>query len=183
MFYVAVPTAVASGVTQNYGDMKFGYTTTVAAFSETAVVNEQHLRQNASNTEYTIGEEGYLVYFDLSARNANVAYYQGDSGNKFDGTTKDNFRAALTEATNVTITNPNFTLIGSDTTNFTITRMGSAKSLEALLAELNGSGDGISGIDSEKSAVSGIFDLQGRRISKPTAAGVYIINGKKVFVK
>ncbi len=183
VFYVAVPTAVASGVTQNYNDMKFGYTTTVAAFSETAVVNEQHLRGNASNTEYTIGEEGYLVYFDLSARNANVAYYQGDSGNKFDGATKDNFRAALTEATNLTISNPNFTLIGSDATNFTITRMGSAKNLEALLAELNGSGDGISGIDSEKSAVSGIFDLQGRRISKPTAAGVYIINGKKVFVK
>mgnify|MGYP002852285375 CR=1 FL=1 len=183
VFYVAVPTAFASGVTQNYGDMKFGYTSTVAAFSETAVVNEQHLRGNASNTEYTIGEEGFLVYFDLSARNANVAYYQGDSGNKFDGATKDAFRAALTEVTDLTISNPNFTLIGSDATNFTITRMGSAKDLETLLAELNGTGDGIADIEKASTSASGIFDLSGRRLSKPAAAGLYIINGKKVFVK
>ena len=182
VFYVAEPTAAASGVTQNYGDMKFGYTTTVAAFSETAVVNEQHLRGNASNTEYPV-DGGYLVYFDISARNANVAYYAGDSGNKFDGATKDSFRAALTAVTDLTITNPNFTLIGSDATNFTITKMGSAKDLESLLAAFNGGDNGVEKVENTRTVSNVYFDLQGRRISKPTAAGIYIINGKKVFVK
>lgn len=183
VFYIAVPTEIASGVTQNYGDMKFGYTATLAAFDEKAVVNEQLLRGNASATEYTIGEEGYLVYFDLGNRNANVAYFAGDSGNKFDGATKDSYRAALNESSSLTISAPTFTLIGSDATGFIITRMGSAKDLDTLLAELNGTGDGIVGIEKGNSNASGIFDLQGRRISKPTAAGIYIVNGKKVVVK
>lgn len=180
VFYIAEPTAAASGVTQNYNDMKFGYTTTVAAFNEKAVVNEQHLRQNSSNTQLPV-EGGYLVYFDLSARNANTAYFIGDSGNKFDGTTKDSFRAALVEENALTITAPTFTLIGSDATNFTITKMGSAKDAATLLAEF--SGTGITKLTTVTTPAIGIFDLQGRRISKPTVPGLYIVNGKKLFVK
>jgi hypothetical protein len=28
-----------------------------------------------------------------------------------------------------------------------------------------------------------VYDLQGRRVVKPTTRGIYIVNGKKVFVK
>ena len=178
VFYIVEPTAAASGVTQNYGDMKFGYTATVASFSETAVVNEQHLRGNSSNTQYPV-EGGYLVYFDLSARNANVAYYAGDSGTKFDGATKDSFRSALTETTDLTISVPNITLIGSDATDFNITKMGSAKDVETLINILTS----ISNVIKTQVPVDAIFDLQGRRVSEPTAPGIYIINGKKILVK
>lgn len=183
VFYVAEPTAATSGVTQNYGDMKFGYTATVAAFDEKAVVNEQHLRGNSSNTQYPV-DGGYLVYFDLSARNANVAYFAGDSGNKFDGTTKDNFRAALTAVSDLTITALNFTLIGSDATGFTITKMGSAKDVETLLAEFLGEDTGIRTLDNGQTANGGnaIYNLAGQRMIR-LQKGINIVNGKKVFVK
>lgn len=178
VFYIVEPTAAASGVTQNFNDMKFGYNATVAAFSETTVVNEQHLRGNSSNTQYPV-EGGYLVYFDLSARNANVAYYFGDSGNKFDGATKDSFRAALVEANDLTISVPNITLIGTDATDFNIAKMGSAKDVETLIRTITS----ISNVTKVNVPVNAIFDLQGRRVIEPKAPGIYIINGKKIFVK
>ena len=189
VFYVAEPTAAASGVTQNFGDMKFGYTATIADFSETAVVNEQLLRGNSSNTQYPV-DGGYLVYFDLGGRNANVAYYSGDSGNKFDGTTKDNFRAALNAVNDLTISVPNFTLIGSDNTAFTITKMGSAKDVETLINVVVNGADGIRDIERTTSvAAHEVYDLQGRRIEHAESTvsklprGLYIINGRKVVIK
>ena len=122
---------------------------------------------------------GYLVYFDLSARNANVAYYFGDSGNKFDGATKDSFRAALVEANDLTISVPNITLIGTDATDFNIAKMGSAKDVETLIRTITS----ISNVTKVNVPVNAIFDLQGRRVSEPKAPGIYIINGKKIFVK
>ena len=180
IFYVAEPTAAASGVTQNYNDMKFNFTATVSAFSETPVVNEQLTRNNKSNTEYPV-EGGYLVYFDMSSHNPNTSYYKGDSSNKFDGTTKDSYRAALTAMTELTISEVGFVLIGSDATNFNITKMGSAKDIETLLAAF--SGDGIVNIDKVQMPANAIFDLQGRRVSKPMARGIYIIGGKQTFIK
>ena len=183
VFYIAEPTAAASGVTQNFGDMKFGYNALVSAFSETEVVNEQLMRRNSSNTQYPV-EGGYLVYFDLSASNPNVAYYLGDSGNKFDGATKDSYRAELTKLDDLTISKPTFTLIGSDATAFNIAKVGSAKDVDTLIDTVVNGGTGIDAIAAMSSpAATGIYDLQGRRLSKPTAAGIYIINGKKVFVK
>ena len=182
VFYVAEPTAAASGVTQNYGDMKFGYTATVAAFNEKAVVNEQLLRGNASATEIPV-DGGYLVYFDLSSRNPDVAYFIGDSGNKFDGATKDSYRAALNEVKDLTISALNFTLIGSGATGFNISKMGSAKDVQTLLSAFQGGEDAIESVESSRTPVIAIFDLQGRRVSKPTKRGIYIVNGKKVVMK
>ncbi|MBR0275489.1 MAG: hypothetical protein IJQ76_04705 [Prevotella sp.] len=181
IFYVAEPTAAASGVTQNYGDMKFGYTATVAAFDEKAVVNEQLLRGNSSNTQYAV-EGGYLVYFDLGNKNANVAYFIGDSGNKFDGATKDSYRAALTEMDDLTITGLNFTLIGSAETGFNIVSMGSAKDVETLLAEF--AEVGINGLTSDPSLSKRgeIYNLAGQRMSR-LQRGINIVNGKKILVK
>ena len=42
---------------------------------------------------------------------------------------------------------------------------------------------GINDVETENVKVKNIFDLTGRRIEAITAPGIYIINGKKVFVK
>ena len=38
-------------------------------------------------------------------------------------------------------------------------------------------------VETEKAVVKGIFDLFGRRIDTPTASGIYIIDGKKKYIK
>jgi hypothetical protein len=42
---------------------------------------------------------------------------------------------------------------------------------------------GIENVTVENNAVKGIFDMQGRKIEKVTAPGLYIIDGVKVLVK
>lgn len=44
-------------------------------------------------------------------------------------------------------------------------------------------GTGIEGVEEEQPVVEGIYDLQGRKLMEITKSGIYIINGKKVFVK
>ena len=41
---------------------------------------------------------------------------------------------------------------------------------------------GIEDINTENGNVKTIYDLQGRRVENPTE-GIYIINGKKIFIK
>jgi hypothetical protein len=58
--------------------------------------------------------------------------------------------------------------------------------LDSYWNDYEGSADTPSGIQmmsQEEWAKDNWFDLQGRRISKPTAKGVYINNGNKVMVK
>ena len=38
-------------------------------------------------------------------------------------------------------------------------------------------------IDNEETTNDDWYDLQGRRIQKPTKAGIYIVNGKKMIAK
>ena len=42
---------------------------------------------------------------------------------------------------------------------------------------------GIEAVEGENGKVEGIYDLQGRKIEQITAPGIYIVNGKKMFVK
>ena len=121
----------ADDVSLNDSDKKFGYTATITAFDSKAVVNEQVVKKGSQ----TVNSTHMLVYFDLSTTNANTAYFTGDSGNKFTDDQKNSYKTALIAATDVTISSPNFTLIGSAATNFKIYKMGSAKSVNALLAE------------------------------------------------
>lgn len=176
IFYVAKPTA--DGVEQNYNDMKFGYNATLPAFDAREVVNEQVVRKASR----VLDDGSTLVYFDLSTTNANTAYFAGDSGNKFDGATKDLWKAALNEATALTISTPDFVLIGTDATNFTIYAMGSALNVDYLLAAYPEKTDGIGNIGAD-AADKSIFDMMGRRLECIDAAGLYIVNGKKVIVK
>lgn len=43
--------------------------------------------------------------------------------------------------------------------------------------------DGIENVETVAPVQMGIYDLFGRRIDTPTATGIYIVNGKKVFIK
>ena len=79
----------------------------------------------------------------------------------------------------MTISVPNITLIGTDATDFNIAKMGSAKDVETLIRTITS----ISNVTKVNVPVNAIFDLQGRRVSEPKAPGIYIINGKKIFVK
>ena len=169
--------------TQNFNDMKFGFTSLIKSFSETAVVNEQLLRGN-SNQQYILEDGSQLVYFDIAGRNPNVSYFLGNSGEKFDGTKKDEYRAAFAAANDVVISNPNFTLIGSAETNFIIKKMGSAKDVETLINTLVSTG--IRSVEAEKPVANQskmIFDLKGNRMESISAPGLYIVNGKKILVK
>jgi hypothetical protein len=43
--------------------------------------------------------------------------------------------------------------------------------------------DGINGVTSDQVGTEKWFDMQGRRIDKPTKKGLYIRDGKKVVIK
>ena len=51
-----------------------------------------------------------------------------------------------------------------------------------VIEEYNPEATGIENVTVEESA-QGIYDLSGRRIERISAAGIYIVNGKKVLVK
>jgi hypothetical protein len=42
---------------------------------------------------------------------------------------------------------------------------------------------GIEGVNDDSEKVEGIYDLQGRKLTKITEPGIYIVNGKKYYVK
>lgn len=126
VFYVAQPTA--EDVSIVYNDMKFGFTSTISAYDARPVVCEQVMRKGSE----TLPDGRTLVWFDLSASNPNTSYFQGDSSNKFDGTAKDAFRAALTASNNLVISGADLVLIGSGNTNITISAMGSGTSINAI---------------------------------------------------
>ena len=48
---------------------------------------------------------------------------------------------------------------------------------------LDGEATGIENVNSDERDDAVYYDLQGRRVTKPTVKGVYIKNGKKVMVK
>ena len=56
-----------------------------------------------------------------------------------------------------------------------------SKNMEITLTYTNGE-TGISEVKAENGKVKGIYDLQGRKVANP-AKGIYIIDGKKIFVK
>ena len=56
------------------------------------------------------------------------------------------------------------------------------KNTEIIFTYTNGE-TGIEEIKGENENVKGIYDLQGRQVKKITAPGIYIIDGKKMFIK
>ena len=56
-----------------------------------------------------------------------------------------------------------------------------SKNIEFTLTYAN-DGTGIEEVKGENGRVKGIYDLQGRKVENP-AKGIYIIDGKKMFVK
>lgn len=50
-------------------------------------------------------------------------------------------------------------------------------------ASVSGTATGIVGIDNNAKGKNSIYSLSGQRLAKPTRGGIYIVDGKKVFVK
>lgn len=42
---------------------------------------------------------------------------------------------------------------------------------------------GLADVDYDKEEERIVYDLQGNRLAEPHTSGIYIINGKKVFIK
>ena len=57
-----------------------------------------------------------------------------------------------------------------------------ADNAAASLPVKKGEATGIENVKAENGKVKGIYDLHGRKVTKPIK-GIYIIDGKKVFVK
>lgn len=181
VFYTCEVTNVET--IQAYGDMKFGYNAVVPAFDpELGVQNEQMMRKN-SDQQYILEDGSQLVYFDLATTNANKAFFEGNSGEAFDGTKKDQYRNLLVADQETEIYNPTFTLIAKDASNFVIKSMGTAKDVETLIDIVVNGGTGINELNEVAKAPRGIYDVQGRRLRSISAPGLYIVNGKTVIVK
>ena len=54
---------------------------------------------------------------------------------------------------------------------------------ELWVLEEAGNATGVEEVKAESGEVKGIYDLRGRRLNEIAAPGIYIINGKKIFVK
>ena len=96
---------------------------------------------------------------------------------KFDEAQKTALGEKIAAAASITLSNVGFTLIGTDATNFTIHKMGTAKDVETMMNEY-----GIStGIDNAKVNASATdiaeYNLAGMRSAN--GKGIVIRNGKK----
>lgn len=118
----------SQGISLNNNDKKLGFTTVAENFNNKAVVSEQVMR----NGTLTLPNGHQVIYFDIANTNANVAYFSGDVNNKFTTEDKGLFRQALAQQKDVSVTGINFTLIGTDDTDFKIYKMGSTKDVNIL---------------------------------------------------
>ena len=124
----------------------------------------------------TIAEDGKSA----TLANGNVQSLGGGSFLKiFDAEAKAN-PLTITLNEDGTLSMEDFTVVsgawGDDVNNTLV-----AEYTNVVLTK--GDATGIENVVVENSAVKGIFDIQGRKVSEIAAPGLYIINGKKVLVK
>ena len=63
-------------------------------------------------------------------------------------------------------------------------RFGTNTSLPSLVMKFGGNTTGVEGIPTEEAnAQQVVYDIYGRRVNEVTKGGIYIVNGKKVFIK
>ena len=63
-------------------------------------------------------------------------------------------------------------------------RFGTNTSLPSLVMKFGGNTTGVEGIPTEEAnAQQAVYDIYGRRVNEVTKGGIYIVNGKKVFIK
>ena len=164
----------ADGITTNAGDRKIGFTIPLEG---TNYVVEQYLYKGAE----TIANGRELIYFDLAnieqygKAKTPVIYITSDA--KFDEAQKTALGEKIAAAASITLSTLGLTLIGTDATNFTIHKMGTAKDVETMMNEY-----GIStGIDNAKVNASATdiaeYNLAGMRSAN--GKGIVIRNGKK----
>ena len=164
----------AAGITTNAKDRKLTFKVNVGSCD---YIVEQFMYQGTETL--TNGHE--LVYFDLSNVEkypATTMYKDATSNGKLEGeaTTAASNEIAALSATS--LTNVGFTLIGTDATNFTIHKMGSAKDVAELKNAYNIS-SGINSINAADEADAPAYDLRGVRTN--STKGLIIRGGKKVI--
>ncbi len=124
----------------------------------------------------TIAEDGKSA----TLANGNVQSLGGGSFLKiFDAEAKAN-PLTITLNEDGTLSMEDFTVVsgawGDDVNNTLV-----AEYTNVVLTK--GDATGIENVVVENSAVKGIFDIQGRKVGEISTPGLYIVNGKKVFVK
>ena len=165
----------ASEVTTNEGDRKFGFTIPVEG--ENYVV-EQYLSKGME--KLSNGHE--LIYFDL----ANTEQYGKDktpviyidSSDKFDVDRKKALGEKIATLSSIKLSNVSITLIGTDATNFTIHKIGSAASVTDLM-NAYGISSGINSVNAADESDAPAYDLRGVRTN--STKGLIIKGGKKVI--
>ena len=138
------------------------------------------------------------VYYALTIEESNDGYYMKDvNGNYISNTMMTPHK--LTSSTTTPMDSWTITIAEDENSTATISSNGAVLvyvggEFKAVLAEqvpadavyptLYGvHPTGISEIATENGDVNAIYDLQGRKIEKPSKGGIYIVNGKKVLVK
>lgn len=165
----------AADVTTNAGDRKFGFTIPVEG--ENYVV-EQYLYKGMEKTND--GHE--LIVFDL----ANVEQYGKEktpviyitSSDKFDVARKTALGEKIAKLSSIKLSNVGITLIGTDATNFTIHKIGSAASVADLM-NAYGITSGVDRINAAADSDAPAYDLRGVRTN--STKGLIIKGGKKVI--
>lgn len=162
-----------SGVTTNAGDRKLGFTVTIDG---TTYVVEQYMYKGIE----TLANGNELIYFDLAnieqygKEKTPVIYITSDA--KFDTTQKTEVGNKIKAAASLKFSNVVITLIGTDATNFTISKMGSAKDVATLLNSY-GIETGIESVKSANAKSQIEYNLAGMR--SVNSKGIVVKNGKK----
>ena len=137
-------------------------------FSSEGATTTENLLEGSTYTGCIAGEKG-TKYYLFGAKSGVVGLYWTYLQYNADGTVTDG-NANTDEGTHFKCTANKIYLpynAGSGATKFSF-RFDDVTSIDDLLEELNGDGE--------------TYDLQGRRVTKVTKSGIYIVNGKKRYI-
>ena len=142
--------------------------------SAAATTGENHLVATHATEETINAETGYKLYrltYNKTATKEGLGFYLGIVGESEDGSKlKATPGKAYLKVSTQAATEPSTAKLAR---GFAFPGDGETTGIECITVTDEGTGN---------NRVEGIFDLQGRKVSKPTK-GVYINNGKKVIIK
>ena len=157
----------------------FTYDESTATWSVKGTSNNYYWNGNADNT-FTGWDGGHpFIFYRYKPHPYFVVSYKciDEEGNELASGTR--YVKGGDQFTMLTPIFEGYTLKESDAVYEELAHV--AKNIEITFTYTNGE-TGITGIENKEREPKNIYDLTGRKIEKPTT-GIYIINGKKVFIK